>query len=1215
LNAKYPMFLLAAFTLLTAHAQPIQPEVLFVFPNGISPPGPEGPNGKLVQGADGSFYGMTNGGGEKNRGTVFKVTPDGNLSTLFSFNGTNGGYPQGGLFIGGDGNFYGTTTVGGTNGLGTVFKLTVDGILTTLVSFDGPNGAGPVAGLALGTDGNFYGTTQGGGSGGGAVFKLSPGGALTTLASFASFDNVNGAAPQAALTLGKDGNFYGTTSEAGQYGFGTIFQITPDGTLTTLASFNGTNGASSRTALTEGTDGSFYGTATEGTTGFGTVFKVTTNGTLTRLAVFNGPIGQSPWAPLILASDGSFYGTAYGGGANGYGTVFRVTINGAVTRLVSFNRVNGEGPQGGLIVASDGNFYGTTLTGGGFGINGFGTGTLFKMTPNGILTKVVSFAKPVGVNPGGPLLQRSDGDFYGATFGGGAYGYGTIFKATTNGAVTTLASFDNSNGAYPDSLTLGIDGNMYGTTEDGGAERIGAVFKLTTNGALTRLASFNNANGAYPIAPLTLGTDGNFYGTASGGGARGFGTVFKVTPSGTLTRLVSFNKTNGAAPVGALTLGSDSSFYGTTSQGGSGGGGTVYRVTPNGVLTTLFSFENTKGQHPQGTLTLGNDGNFYGLAGPGVPNGPGYLNATGTLFRATVQGTITTLGSFNYDDGGNSRPSDLTLGLDGNFYGTTPGGSSVRPGTVFQVTPNGAFATLFSFASTNGAVPLAPLIVGQDGYLYGTTEAGGSEQWSGTIFRLKPLAPVIFSQPQPASRLVRAGAAATISASVFGASPFSAQWTFNDTILPGETNTWLALKNLLPSMSGNYSLRVINSLGNTSSSNAVLTVLPALITNLPVTGIDSRSAVLNGSVTLGPNETLAWFEWGEDTNYGQIDGVTSIPGGSDTMRVKSALSNLRDDMTYHYRIVAMNSFGIVYGPDQSFQVGPGYAYAQSVLADEPLIYYRFAETNGTVALNSGFLGAPGDGTYNDTVSVGNPSLAPLLGYAAGFNNTNSGVSVPALGAYSQITIEAWLKPRGFPRDNIFDSIYTTDNWVPGALHTHLVDRTFSHQFEFSINGNDPQWINAGYPALFLSNSWVHLAATYDSAARETITYANGRPFATNLFATAVPVNLTEAHIGEFTGSPSNWFDGEIDEFALYGKVLPASRLQAHYRAVIGNPVLVSTQATDTLVFSWTGPGFRLEENPNLSNVAAWTPVIGGSNSPVSVRINSSANQFFRLKLP
>ena len=143
---------------------------------------------------------------------------------------------------------------------------------------------------------------------------------------------------------------------------------------------------------------------------------------------------------------------------------------------------------------------------------------------------------------------------------------------------------------------------------------------------------------------------------------------------------------------------------------------------------------------------------------------------------------------------------------------------------------------------------------------------------------------------------------------------------------------------------------------------------------------------------------------------------------------------------------------------------------------------------------------------------------------------------------------------------------------------------------------------------------MHLAATHDRATHRTTAYVNGYPVATNNNSITVPVNLPAAHIGAWIGA-ANWFDGEIDEFAIYGGVLPASRIQAHYHAAIGNPELLAAHKQNKLAFSWIGPGFKLQRNANLSNAAGWTNVVGGGNSPVNVTLSNSGKQFFRLRWP
>ena len=345
-------------------------------------PGVQEPDATLMQGTNGNFYGTTHRGGDADLGTVFKMTSAGVLTTVVSFNGANGGHPYAGLTLGTNGDFYGTTYDGGSLNRGTVFKVTSNGVLTSLISFNGTNGGFPYAGLTLGGDGNFYGTTfsggnlaLNGGSGYGSIFRMTHGGTLTKLV---SFSGSNGGNPYAGLTFGSDGNFYGTTSQGGGAGLGTVFVMSPAGQLTTLVSFAGTNGGHPYGGLAQESDGNFfYGTtywggdlSLNGGNGYGSVFKMTPGGTLTKLVSFNASNGGHPFAGLIQGSDGNFYGTTVFGGdlsvnnGNGFGTTFKITPGGALTTLMAFNGVNGGLPQAGLTQGSDGLFYGATSRGG-----------------------------------------------------------------------------------------------------------------------------------------------------------------------------------------------------------------------------------------------------------------------------------------------------------------------------------------------------------------------------------------------------------------------------------------------------------------------------------------------------------------------------------------------------------------------------------------------------------------------------------------------------------------------------------------------------------------------------------------------------------------------------------------------------------------------------------------------------------------------------------
>jgi uncharacterized repeat protein (TIGR03803 family) len=368
-------------------------------------------------------------------------------------------------------------------------------------------------------------------------------GAAIPMFSF-SGGTTNGASPEGNLVLGSDGSFYGTTQGGGTTNnYGTVFKMTPEGALTTLAIFMGTNGVNPLDGLTLAPDGNFYGTteygganfgvqAISGGLGAGTVFRLTTNGLLTTLATFAVTNGQSPHAGLTWGPGGFLYGTTASGGPYGDGTIFSVTTSGALTMLTNFNNANGSAPTAGLTLGPDGNLYGVAQSGGSHS-----AGTVFKVTPGGLLTNVYHFgSRPAdGASPQTTMTLGPDGNLYGATAFTSLSPVdvnGTIFKVTTNGTLTTLINFDSYNGGNPvGSLILGPDGNFYGTTyfgDNGDNSNMGIVYNLTTNGAFTVLASFDGSNGAYPLSGLTLGPDNNFYGGTTGGGALGNGTVYKL---------------------------------------------------------------------------------------------------------------------------------------------------------------------------------------------------------------------------------------------------------------------------------------------------------------------------------------------------------------------------------------------------------------------------------------------------------------------------------------------------------------------------------------------------------------------------------------------------------------------------------------------------------------------------------------------------------------
>jgi uncharacterized repeat protein (TIGR03803 family) len=383
------IFLFCLATAISSPAQTFTTLASFNNSNGSNSQAP------LVQGFDGNLYGTTDDGGLRKSGTVFKVTPAGKLITVHYFcsraNCADGGVPESGLVPANDGNLYGITSSGGTgcSTCGTVFALTPTGTLFTMHSFNGSDGRNPL-GLTQADNGNFYGTTGGGGSGsGGTIFEMTPNGVLTTLYNFEDFDY-----PEAGLVEGSDTNFYGTTITYSNPGNGIIFKMTHDGGVTVLYTFSGANGSWPVAALVQGSNGNFYGTTAQGgpvnsacvSTGCGTVFEITPEGTLTTLHYFDGPDGLSPSGALVEGTDGNFYGTTSGGGpANasctfGCGTIFQITPTGNFTTLHTFQGLDGEYPYIGLVQATDGNFYGTTYVGGSSRACAGGCGTVFRLS-------------------------------------------------------------------------------------------------------------------------------------------------------------------------------------------------------------------------------------------------------------------------------------------------------------------------------------------------------------------------------------------------------------------------------------------------------------------------------------------------------------------------------------------------------------------------------------------------------------------------------------------------------------------------------------------------------------------------------------------------------------------------------------------------------------------------------------------------------------------
>jgi uncharacterized repeat protein (TIGR03803 family) len=398
------------------------------------------------------------------------------------------------------------------------------------------------------------------------------------------------------IAQGQDGSLYGTTPLGGSLNDGAVFKVTPAGTMTVLHSFGEGDGEAPFGGLTLGTDGNLYGTT------FFTIFKITSSGQLTTLYSFSGdsdPNGWEPYAPPVQGADGNFYGATSAGAFDGGGAVYRITPSGSITRLHSFSVSDGYTPYDALIQGVDGNFYGTTSQGGSGSV-----GTVFRITPTGTLTVLYNFDTTHGATSYSSLIQASDGNFYGTTEAGGSFGYGVIFRMTPAGQLTVLHNFTGgSDGGNPTAgLTLATDGNFYGTTDVGGTLDDGVVFKLTPLGTFSVVYNFDVVHGAYPVTPLIQNTNGKFYGDAQEGGTANEGTFFSLDVSlGPFVRLVPaagwFQQT-----IGILGQG----FSGTTGVSFNGAAA-KFNVVSDTYITALVPVSATTGLvtvvTPSGTLT------------------------------------------------------------------------------------------------------------------------------------------------------------------------------------------------------------------------------------------------------------------------------------------------------------------------------------------------------------------------------------------------------------------------------------------------------------------------------------------------------------------------------------------------------------------------------------------------------------------------------------
>jgi uncharacterized repeat protein (TIGR03803 family) len=944
--------------------------VLWNFSGGIDGANPNA--GLLLSGN--TLYGTTyNGGNSGGYGVIFAVNTDGSgFTNLYNFTGgLDCGNPYAGLILSGS-TLYGTTT-GESSGIqyyGSIFKINTNGsgftVLKTFKIGDG-TGANPYGGLVL-SGSLLYGTTESGTPGYGTVFRLTTSGAgFTTLYSFT--DGNDGGSPQGGLVLSSS-ELYGTTLYGGTNFSGTVFKInTGGGGFTVLHSFGsiGGDGINPPSGLIL-SGNILYGTASGGGSyNSGTIFSLNTNGSgLTNFYNFDGNGGYSPNAALLLSGN-TLYGTASGGGTLTGGTLFAVALFGlpAITNqplsqivaaggTVTFSvGAGGAAPLGyqwlsnnvplfsatnstltltNVSLAASGN-YSVLVTNTYFNIqlqaytnsSVLSRAALLTVVPVLVTNQPVSQIVPsgstvsfsVGVAGAAPLNYQWNSNSIPLPGATNAILTFTNVSLAASAIYSVLITSSYGSVLSSDAMLTVLPASDYVTP----TFWFGISSNMVPGGFWPNRLALDSSNNIYVTDPTSFWVvkfdkSGNFL-TKFGSGGQGVAVdrsnnvyvsdsgnnrIVKLSSNGAyLNQWGSYGSGNGqfSNPQG-VAVDSSNNVYVTDDYNDR-----IEKFSSSGAyLNQWGSYGSGNGQfsNPQG-VAVDSSNNVYVID---------YYNNRIEKFSSSGA-YLNQWGSYGGGNGQFEYPLGVAVDSRNNVYVSDSGNNRVE-----KFTSNGTYLTQWGgFGSGNGQFeyPAGIAVDSSGNYIY----VADAENRIQVFINNTNIIPPTITQ-SPASQTVAVGLNATFTVSLAGSPPFAYQWSSNNIAVPGATNASFTLTNVSFSAVGIYSVLVANNYGSALSDPAILTVLAEVATTLPATGISATGAVLNGSVTLGPDETLAWFEWGTDTNYGNIAGVTIVPGDYGSTSLSAALTGLPGNV-YHYRLDAANDFGIVYGNDQPFTVG------------------------------------------------------------------------------------------------------------------------------------------------------------------------------------------------------------------------------------------------------------------------------------------------------
>jgi uncharacterized repeat protein (TIGR03803 family) len=613
------------------------------------------PSGRLTIDGQGNLYGATAQGGPtynpagsppvQGAGTIWKYSPTGGLSTLYSPSGSSAGFN--GVVLDSQGNLWGSTSTGGS-GYGTLFELTAAGVFNTVFEFNGADGQNPGF-VVFDSKGNLWGVAGGGATGDGVLFKYSP--ATQQLTNPLSFPGGIYSAPSGPVTFDSQGNIYGVTASGGSDGLGSLWEYSAQGALSTLFNFSGLNGSSPNGGVTLDGNGNVYGATTEGgagdvepASGYGSVWKYSlATGELTTLYSFtsSGTTGQFPESGVTLDANRNVYGTTIYGGTFGDGVVWEYSTAGVLSDLVTFNGANGANPEA-LVFDSKGNLWGTTNQG---GANGFGT--LFELTPN------------TGEGCGATVSSLT---FNPTTIANGGSSTGTVTLSEAAPAGGSVVGLSSDNGSVfphvPGSITIPAGDTT--ATFQAAADNL---FVLS-NTVVTFTATLGNstAQGSVTVTPGINVTSISFKPSSVAGGSSSTATVTIASPAPSSGNEVELSQCQNCrvcplplvypnndpivtVPAGStsvsFTLGTSSTTTSCTAQvyaqSGTATVSTNFTVKPGGSPAPTVSSVSlnptsvTGGSSSQGTVTLSS----------AAPSGGSVVSLSSSSSSASVSSSVT----------------------------------------------------------------------------------------------------------------------------------------------------------------------------------------------------------------------------------------------------------------------------------------------------------------------------------------------------------------------------------------------------------------------------------------------------------------------------------------------------------------------------------------------------------------------------------------------